>query len=510
MDTIAFVSYIAVVVVVSLTASRQKEHTEGYFLAGRNLSWWLIGLSLIASNISTEHLVGMSGKGFELGLAIASFEWIAAVALVPVALVLLPRFLERRIYTLPEYLEWRYNSTARAIMAFYLMVLYVLAAMAGILYTGGLALEGIFGVNLYYGVWGIGLLTGAYTVYGGLKAVVWSDLIQGLTLLAGGTLVFVLGLDKVGGFSNFLAVNADKLHMVLPLDHAEMPWSIFALGIWIPNICYWGLNQFITQRALAAKDLAAGQRGILFAAFLKLWIPFIAVLPGIMAHQLYGEEIANGDHAYAYFVQELLPPGLHGIMFAALLGAVMSSLDSMLNSASTIFTIDLYGRYLAGAHATDKDLVRVGRWATASFVTIACLVAPELRHMGPIYDYMQSAWNFIWPGTLAVFAMGILSKKTTASAAVLGLIASVPLYGVFLAILEGQYLNASALAALCTFILVIVTSHVFPVPPKEPVPPEEEVQSQSEFKEFFVGSPSIKLAGLVIIMCTTSLYIFFW
>ncbi len=245
-DIGTFVGFIVFVIAVSLYASRKEDTSEDYFLAGRSLTWWLIGLSLVASNISTEHFIGMGGKGFELGLAIASFEWIAAIALVFVALVLLPRFLRAGIYTLPEYLEYRYNATARAIMAFYLMIMYVVAAMAGVLYTGGLALNSIFGVNLYYGIWGIGVRAGAYTVYGGLKAVVWSDLVQGITLMLGGAVVLVLGLREVGGLGVFLEVNQDKLHMVLPADHSTMPWTIFLLGIWVPNICYWGLNQFIT------------------------------------------------------------------------------------------------------------------------------------------------------------------------------------------------------------------------------------------------------------------------
>lgn len=501
LDVATFVGFIVFVIAVSLYASRKEESSEDYFLAGRSLTWWLIGLSLVASNISTEHFIGMGGKGFELGLAIASFEWIAAIALVFVALVLLPRFLRAGIYTLPEYLEYRYNPAARAIMAFYLMVMYVVAAMAGVLYTGGLALTSIFGVNLYYGVWGIGLLAGAYTVYGGLKAVVWSDLIQGITLMLGGALVLFLGLREVGGLGVFLEVNKDKLHMVLPADDATMPWTIFLLGIWVPNICYWGLNQFITQRALAAKSLQEGQRGILFAAALKLVIPFLVVFPGIIAYQLYGSEVPQADQAYPFLMKRLLPAGLRGIMFAALFGAIMSSLDSMLNSASTILTIDLYKRHWARVSPSPRQLVTMGRLSTAVFVVLACLLAPELRRMGPIYDYMQTAWNFIWPGILAVFMLGIFIKKVPAGAAVMGLLLSVPLYGVFIWVVDGPYLNAAALAFLATSAAMLLYTLIRPGEPRE-IPDTGEVDLKA--------SPSARFFGAVIVALTVALYLYFW
>ncbi|WP_272481688.1 SLC5 family protein [Rhodothermus marinus] len=282
-DLIAFVGFIAFVIGFSLYASRKEETGEDYFLAGRGLTWWLIGFSLIASNISTEHFVGMAGRGFELGLAIASYEWMAAVTLVIVAFFFLPKFLRAGIYTMPEYLEYRYNTTARTIMATFMMLAYVFVALATVLYSGALALEAIFGLDTVLGIWLIGLLAGFYTVYGGLKAVVWTDLLQGAALLLGGLLVTVLGFQALGGVDVFFAQAGDKLHTVLPWDHPEMPWvAVFIGGLWIPNLFYWGLNQFITQRTLGARSLEEGQKGIMLAALLKLLIPFIIVFPGIM------------------------------------------------------------------------------------------------------------------------------------------------------------------------------------------------------------------------------------
>ncbi|MHC4899301.1 MAG: sodium:solute symporter family transporter, partial [Planctomycetota bacterium] len=284
LDIIAFVAFLVLVVGVSLYASRKEESDRDYFLAGRKLSWWLIGFSLIASNISSEHFVGMAGKGYELGLAIASYEWMAAVTLVIVALFFLPRFLQSGIYTIPEYLEHRYSKATRTIMALFMMVAYVVVAMAAVLYAGALALDTIFDLDLVLGVWLIGLLAGAYTIYGGLKAVVWSDLIQGIALLLGGATVTYLGFQAIGGWEPFVAAAGGKLHTVLPWNHDEMPWvAVFIGGLWIPNLFYWGLNQFITQRTLGARSLAEGQKGIMLAALLKLLIPFIIVFPGIMA-----------------------------------------------------------------------------------------------------------------------------------------------------------------------------------------------------------------------------------
>ena len=266
-DLVTFIAFIGFVVAVSMAASRRQQTGKDYFLAGRGLPWWLIGFSLIASNISTEHFVGMAGRGYDLGLAIASYEWMAAITLVVVALFFLPRFLRAGIYTIPEYLEYRYGVASRTLMSVYMMLAYVFVALATVLYSGALALEAIFGLDTTLGIWLIGILAGIYTIYGGLRAVVWSDLIQGVALLAGGVLVTLLALDRVGGVAAFLEMGGDKLHTVLPADHPEMPWvAVFIGGLWIPNLFYWGLNQFITQRTLAAKSLRDGQKGIMLAA----------------------------------------------------------------------------------------------------------------------------------------------------------------------------------------------------------------------------------------------------
>lgn len=445
-DYAAFIGYIAVVVGFAMYISRKEESSEDYFLAGRKLTWWLIGISLIASNISTEHFVGMAGAGYETGLATASYEWTAAAAMVLVAIFLLPRFLSRGIYTIPEFLEYRYSSAARGLMAFFMMVAYVLVIIAAVLYAGAVGLNAIFELEMVYGVWLIGIIAGIYTVWGGLKAVVWADLFNGLGLILGGVAVTLLGLLAVSsdlgsgqglleGVNIFFERASEKLSAVRPWNDPEVPWiAVFIGGLWIPQIFYWGLNQFITQRALGAKSVSQGQKGVMFAASLKLIMPIIIIFPGIMAFELYGGLIEDKDKAYPHMIQAILPDGLRGLMFAALFGAVMSSLDSMLNSASTILTMDLYKRHLRPV-ASDRALITLGRVVTAVFVVIACLWAPQLGWIAGgkgIFDYIQKTWGFITPGIVTVFVFGLCSRRTPAPAATGAMLLGVPVYAFFL------------------------------------------------------------------------------
>jgi len=504
-DVSAFAGFLAAVIGVSLYASRREETTEDYFLAGRKLRWWLIGFSLIASNISTEHFVGMAGEGFKIGLAIASYEWIAAITMVLVAIFLLPRFLRSGIYTIPEYLEYRYSVAARSIMAFYMLVAYVVVAIASVLYARAIGLKAIFDLNTTVGIWLIGMTAGAYTIYGGLGAVVWSDLLQGGGLLAGGLLVTVLGLHAVGGVRPFLAHSADKLHTILPASHPTMPWIILVGGIWIPNIFYWGLNQFITQRTLGAKSLKEGQRGILLAAALKLLIPFIIIFPGIIAYQLYGSSIGKADEAYPYLIRRLLPVGLRGIMLAALFGAIMSSLDSMLNSAATILTNDLYKRYWS-PDASNRTMIRVGRTATAVFVVVGCLWAQGLSQFEQfrgIFDYIQRVWGFISPGIVAAFAFGILSRKTPPAAAIGAMVLGIPVYGLLLWLLPTvAFLNHMLITFLVLSAFMLVMRWWKPMEQPKEMPVLERMDMSA--------APGVKFWGGAIIAATVLLYIIFW
>jgi len=504
LDTASFVAFIALVIGISLYAGRKEENSEDYFLAGRKLTWWLIGISLIASNISSEHFVGMSGQGYSLGLAVASFEWMAALALVVVGLVLLPRFLRIGIYTLPEFLEYRYDKRAKLVMACLMLAFYILVTMATVLYSGALALRSIFGINLVRGIWLIGIIAGAYTVYGGLKAVVWSDLIQGVTLLGIGLLVMFLALKKVGGYGNFIALSGDKLHTVLPLNHSRLPWiSVFFGGLWVQNLFYWGLNQFISQRTLGAKSLSEGQKGILFGASLKLLIPFIVVFPGIIAYELYADQITNGDEAYPFLIQKILPSGMIGIMFAALFGAVMSTLDSLLNSATTIFTMDIYKAHIK-KDVSPKRLVFVGRLVTVILVLIGCLWAPIVsKFEGGLYFFLQVYWGFVIPGVVAVFFFGIIWKKVPPFAATWAMVLNIPVYGICLLLMpDVSYLHHMEITFAVITLYIIIATRRYPLM----TPVRFPVRNNVDIKI----SPTVKIWSLLVLIATITLYVVFF
>ncbi len=392
-------------------------------------------------------------------------------------------------------------------MAVFMLIMYVAVALASILYSGGLVIETIFGLPMVYGVWIIGALAAAYTIYGGLKAVVWSDLLQGAALLLGGLLVMVLGFKAVGGVGPFFAANGDKLHMILPASDLDIPWTALLLGIWIPNFFYWGCNQFITQRTLGAKSLRHGQNGIIFAALIKLVIPFIIVLPGIMAFQLAASgqlQIGAADTAYPALIKELLPVGLRGLMLAALFGAVMSSLDSMLNSASAIFTMDLYKRHLRPA-AGSRRLVLVGRAMTGVFVLFGCLIAPGLANPAfkGIFNYIQMFQGFISPGIVTVFLFGLVVRRAPTAAAVTAMLLNIPIYGLLLWLLpQVAFLNHMAI----TFVSLVAVMTVITVVRPLPAPVRFKVQSGLDL----TPSPFARWGGMAVIGLTVLLYVVFW
>ncbi|MFC1542121.1 solute:sodium symporter family transporter [Candidatus Latescibacterota bacterium] len=506
LDICLFLAFFAVTIGTSLYKSRRGETGEDFFLASRGLMWPLIGLSLIAANISSEHFVGMAGQGAGIaGMAMASYEWMAAITLVIVAFIFLPKFLRCGIYTIPEYLEYRYNATARAIMAFYMVMIYAFVLIAAVIYSGALTLFTLFDMNLTFAVWVIGCVATLYTTWGGLKAVAWADIFQGSALLLGGLITMILGFHAVGGVGSFFEHNADKLHVILPRDHPVVPWTALIVGLWIPNFYYWGLNQFIAQRALAAKTLRQGQYGIIFAAFLKLLIPFIIIFPGIMAAQLYKEQLSvTSDAAYPLLIRNLIPGGLRGFIFAALTGAVISSLASMLNSASTIFTMDLYKRHF-NKDASQHSLVTVGRIMTIVFVLIGCIIAPQLgaeRFKG-IFNYIQEFQGFISPGILAAFVFSLIIKRTPPAAGVAALIMNVPIYG-FLLKYFGEIAFLNRMAITFVLVLIIMTIITLIKPLKEPKTLPERAGFDME------QSPRVLWLGIVVIAITIALYIFFW
>lgn len=524
LDIGTFVAFFAVVVGVSMYKSRREKTSEDFFLASRGLIWPLIGLSLIAANISTEHFVAMAGQGAGIaGLAVASYEWIAAITLVFVAIFFLPRFLRAGIYTMPEYLEYRYNTAARAIMAVITVFTYVLVTISTVIFTGGLTLQTLFGDlenqrHLLYGVFTIAGIAALYTIWGGLKAVAWADLFQGSALIIGGAITMFLGFREIG-VKNFFEHNADRLHMILPRDHAVLPWTALVIGLWIPNFYYWGLNQFITQRTLAAKTLRQGQLGVIFAASLKLIIPFIIILPGIMSLQLYGDKMvgeSGTDAAYPLLIRHLVGPGARAFIFAAISGAVISSLASMLNSASTIFTMDIFKRHI-NKDASQKTLVWTGRVSTLVFVIIGGAVALALRGFPTgIFTYIQEFQGFISPGVLAAFAFGFIFKRAPGATGVAALLVNLVVYGLLLVFFSGYglfdrlgvtiteiaFLNRMAISFGVVLLVMLIITAARPLPQPKTLPVREKFDMRP--------APSVIWLGAIVIVITLALYAIFW
>ena len=456
LDYLIFVVYAIVILGVGLWVSRDKDGkdktAEDYFLASKSLPWWAIGASLIAANISAEQFIGMSGSGFALGLAIASYEWMAAITLLIVGKYFLPIFIEKGLYTIPEFVEKRFSTNLKTILAVFWIALYVFVNLASVMYLGGLALETIIGIDMVYAVIGLALFAAAYSLYGGLSAVAWTDIIQVVFLVLGGVVTTYLALDTVSqgegvieGLKAIYAAAPDRFEMILDRSNPEynnLPGiGVLVGGLWVANLYYWGFNQYIIQRTLAAKSLKESQKGILFAAGLKLIIPFIVVIPGIAAYVIVNDpdilaslgsngatnipSAGSADKAYPWLMQ-FLPTGFKGIAFAALTAAIVSSLASMLNSTSTIFTMDIYKQFI-NPNASDKQTVKVGRLSAAAALVIGATMAPLLGGIDQAFQFIQEYTGVVSPGILAVFMLGLFWKKTTNKGAIWGALTSIPI-----------------------------------------------------------------------------------
>jgi SSS family solute:Na+ symporter len=663
-DILVFVGFVVAVVATGILKSRHEKTGEDYFLASRSLSWCLIGFSLIAANISSEQFVGMSGNAAShVGMAIASYEWMAAITLVVVAFAFLPYFLRAGIYTIPEFLEYRYNAAARTIMAVATIFIYMLL-LGSVTYSGALTISTLAGkmgytVSLQTGSLIIGIIAMLYVTAGGLKACAWADLIQGSALILGGAVIMWFAFEKLGAATQvatiasvqtgavvlrdlaqgtgaverFLDLNRIRLNMFLPGTDRILPWTALLLGLWIPNFYYWGLNQYITQRTLGAASLSQGQKGIVFAAFLKLLIPFVIVIPGIIAFNLFWgdmqkesvkdnapiiakylkanpqtkfvetaesptEENISGwksgrfllalyadetamqgvktvqpyvlpmlksdyeqtsvgeytvfesedmtwktvnpelaaeiesynakvrqaalaanrtittekpivykyDTALGQLLGNVLPQGVGivGFVLAALLGAVVSSLAAMLNAASTIFTMDIYKKYLS-PQATQRAIVFLGRVCVVVFTGVAVFLAPRLGNpkiSNSIFTIIQESQGFISPGILAVFAFGLVFHKAPPVAGVVGLLTSIVAYGAMKLLVPGvQFLNRMALCLVLCFVVMGLLTLLKPLP--------QPIQFRHNTTINLDTSQGAIVAGIIVVILTLTLYVIF-
>lgn len=545
-DYIIFAVYAVVIIVVGLWVSRTKEGkektAEDYFLASKSLPWWAIGASLIAANISAEQFIGMSGSGYAIGLAIASYEWMGALTLVIVGKFFLPIFINQKIYTIPEFVEKRFGNNLKTILAVFWILLYVFVNLTSVLYLGALALETIMGIPLIYGVIGLALFAAAYSLYGGLSAVAWTDVIQVVLLVIGGLVTTYMALDYAGGdhgliagFNHLLDTAPDHFKMILDKSNPQyvnLPGiGVLVGGLWVANLYYFGFNQYIIQRTLAAKSLKESQRGIVFAGFLKLILPLIVVIPGIAAYVMTKDSSImaglgeNGlhnlptmdaaDKAYPWLLQ-FLPAGLKGLAFAALAAAIVSSLASMLNSTSTIFTMDIYKPFF-NKNASNKTTVKVGRLSATVALIIAILIAPELKNLGQAFQYIQEYTGIVSPGILAIFLLGLFWKKTTNKASIWGAILSIPI-ALFFKVGPKGWMSGTALNGLfpslpfmdqmgLTFILTAMIIAAISYFQHKGANDKNAIEIN---KETFKTGTKFNISAYAIILILAALYSIFW
>ena len=509
-----------------------KINSRDFFLAEGSLTWWAIGASLIASNISAEHFIGMSGSGFALGLAISTYEWMAAATLIIVAVFFIPVYLKNRIYTMPQFLQQRYNQTVSTVMAIFWLLVYVFVNLTSILYLGALAIASISDVSFEACIAGLAIFSIIVTL-GGMKVIGYTDVFQVFVLILGGLVTtyialqlvsehFGYGKDIFKGLSLIREKAPTHFHMIFDesnLYYKDLPGlSVLIGGMWINNLNYWGCNQYIIQRALGA-DLKTARNGILFAAFLKLLVPVIAVLPGITAYVLHQQgmfqtEMSDGsvvkpDHAYPTLLN-LLPAGLKGLAFAALTAAVVASLAGKANSISTIFSLDIYKKFF-NKEASEQKLVRTGRWTVIIAMLIAALVAPALRTLDQAYQFIQEYVGFISPGVLAIFLLGFLWKRTTSGAALTAALLTIPLSTVlkFLpAWTNGRFpdypfLDRMSIVFVVLILLMIAISLLTPSSKTQ----ERKITIDPAM---FRTNPGFIIGAVIIMGILTALYTVFW
>lgn len=547
-DLVIVLVYLAVLISLGLFLGRNKKghqkSASDYFLAGNSLTWWAVGASLIAANISAEQFIGMSGTSYADGIATAAYELMAAVTLVVIGKFLLPVMLKRKIFTIPQFLRERYTDGVGLAFSILWLFLYVFVNLTSVAWLGALAIEqilGLQGATLVVGGFSISMrmvivlllfiIAGIYSIYGGLASVAWTDVLQVFFLVGGGLVTAYFALRAVGdgagalaGLNNLFAdltsgehLNDSHLHLVIQESHgasafANVPGIAAVVGgVWLTNLGYWGFNQYIIQKGLAAKSVDEAQKGLVFAGFLKILIPFIVVLPGICAYYIsLRPELLSGlqgsinvaDDAYPWLVRNFTPTGVKGLTFAALSAAIISSLASMFNSTSTLFTMDIYKKYI-NKDASDKKLVRVGRLTSlAALVIAAVAVEPLLGSLDQAFQYIQEYSGFIYPGIIVVFGLGLLWKRASSRAAVWTAIITIPLGVLFKVFLGGVPFQLRAgyifIILLVFFVLMSLVDKKF-VAVELPEQKDRETMVKWARRMGFAGLFFVVLALVVIV-----------
>ena len=423
--------FFALILVAIWVAVQKNKNTEDYFLAGRNVGWFVIGASIFASNIGSEHVVGLAGTGFETGTPMAHYELHAWIVLL-LGWLFLPFYIRSGAFTMPEFLEKRFDSRSRWFLSLFSLVAYVLTKVSVTIYAGGIVVSELLGIPFWYGAIGVVVFTGIYTVIGGMKAVIYTETLQAIVLILGSVIITYLGLQEVGGWSELrnivIAESPDHFNMWRPMTDPNFPWTGLLFGGTIVGVWYWCTDQYIVQRTLAANNIKIGRRGAIFGAYLKLLPIFIFLIPGIIAFALSIKDpaifsIEKADRAFPMLVKTLLPVGLKGLVAGGLMAALMSSLASVFNSCSTIFTIDIYKKLRP--LESEKKLLNIGKIATTVIVILGIIWIPIMEKIGGgvMYQYLQNVQSYIAPPVTAVFLLGIIWKRVNAEAAITTLLA---------------------------------------------------------------------------------------
>ena len=524
LDLSVIAIYGAVLMGVALYVSRapadHEVNSKDYFLAGNSLKWWAVGASLIAANISAEQIIGQSGQGFVVGLAIAAYEWQAALVLIIVAKYFLPIFLEKKIYTMPQFLETRFGGEVKLLLAIFWVVLYTSVNLTAVLWLGGLALNALTGWSVMYCMIGLAGFAVLYSIYGGLKAVALTDIIQVVILVVGGAAITGIllsivngGGSMLGGFSVLMNDIPGHFKMILSPEnpsYQDLPgiWTLLG-GLWVLHFSYWGFNQYIIQRALGAESLQEARKGLAFAAFLKLLIPVIVVIPGIAALWLAQNAQldmatlqAKPDSTYGVLMT-LMPQGLRGLVFAALIAAIVSSLASMMNSISTIFTMDIYRDYLA-TEKTEQHYVTVGRITSLASIVIAVILArPFLGGMASAFQTIQEYTGYIAPGIVAVFLLGMFWKRCNSQGAFGMLVVSV---GSNIILKLATPDTPFVIRIWVVFLACLAAGYIISILTKEPEAGQPVDLSGIRFE----SAALFNRLSIAIGVLLTGIYIFFW
>lgn len=520
LDYAVFFLYMGLVVLIGFwIARKEKKSARQYFLAGNRLPWFAIGTSLIASSVSTEQFIGEVGFAYRYGIAVANWEWSVFPAMTVMILFFVPFYLRKRISTMPEWLEHRFGPSSRFTFAVITLLSYVFINLAGVLYAGGLALHTIFGVNLWLAVIVLAVVAGAYTVAGGLASVVWTDVLQATLLLGSGLLVFFLGLHEVGGWEAMRGTG-DRAHLILSASHPELPWTGILVLTVSTHLWYYATNQYINQRVLGAKSEWDARAGVIFAGFLGIFLTLAVCFPGVIAYRLF-PNLENPDQAYPRVVSHLIGPlgyGIRGLVFAGLIGAIMSTIDSLVNSCSTVLTIDFYQRLWKPA-ATEREMIRVGRYTAAAVLLVGVCWTPVVGRWETLFGYFQECWFFMAVPIVVVFVSALLWPRSNNFSATATLLLCIPMT-LLPAVLKALHIDVNSFVLAGVLLIPVVVFHIAmsylrPAPAAEKanqwtwkpnmlrLPAEEKLACHSWYKNLLLWWGLVAAAYIAI-------YIVFW